>query len=76
MRPWKETKPGTIMYAKVRIAHRDEKYRRGFCKRLKEHKQILCTLVRWEDENYLIVTTHTKRSQEYRVHKFDCDVAS
>lgn len=76
MRPWKGTKPGTVMYTKIPVVHQDKSYRRGFSKRLSERRQILCTLVEWVDENYLIVVTHTKRPKQYTVHKYDCDEAT
>lgn len=76
MRPFKGDKPGTILYAKIRVQHRDSRYQRGFCKRLRESRTILCTLVRWEDDYHLIVKAHGKRTKEHRVHRYDCELVS
>lgn len=69
-------KPGTVLYAKIRVVHRDKKYARGFSKRLQEFRTILTTIVRWEDDNFLVVKTAGKRSKEHRVHRCYCCLAN
>lgn len=76
MVPYPGDKPGTALYAKVRVVHRDKKYARGFSRRLREHRQILATIIRWDDEHFLIVKAAGPRGKEYRVHRCYCHLAN